>query len=508
MVSPSGSDEAVRDTEAATVESVKSFYRRASFFESAVNLLQWDMQTYMPKAAAHYRARVVSEISMHVFKLVTSDELYHLLTNAQPRDELEEALLRVGLRELEKVRRIPPELYAQFVQEAAMCEHVWETAKKSNDFKLVAPHLERVLDLVRSIAEYIGYERDPYDALLDKFEPGMTAEKLRPIFAELRDFLTSLLEKFEREDDDRDPFCVKIDVNRQRTFSEWLLDHLRFDRSRGRLDVSAHPFTNAIGFGDVRITTRFAEDDVRNSIFSTLHEFGHALYALGVPEDLYGLPTGASASFGFDESQSRFWENIVGRSLAFWKGVHGKFIDLFPEFSHLGPEELWRGVNRVVRSHVRTEADEVTYNLHIVLRFELEHALINGQLGAKDIPSAWNEAFKKYLSLEVPSDALGCLQDPHWYGGAFGYFPSYTLGNLYAAQLKVALERELPLQSLVEAGDFEPVKEWLRSKIHSKGRLREPNELLKDVTGEELNLHHFKDYITTKFSQVYGVSIA
>jgi len=484
----------------AGVEMLKNYYRRIAKFSSAVSLLYWDMQTYIPKSGGPYRAETLAEISGYVFELSTSDELGALLEIANPQDEVEEAIVRVGKREFDRFRKIPRKLFEEYVKASTLCEQAWQVAKTNNNFKLVEPYFKKVVELSREIAEKLGYEIDPYDALIDQFEPGMTAQKISRLFSELREFTLSILAEIEKASPAEDVLSgVEIDAERQKKFNEWLLDYLGFDRSKGRLDVSEHPFTTPVGLNDVRITTRYISDDLKNSIFSTIHEFGHALYSLSIPEEFYGLPIGSSASYGFDESQSRFWENIVGRSLAFWRGIHKNFIQLFPEFSSYDAHQLWRSVNIVKRSYIRTEADEITYNLHIILRFELEHALINRELDVKDIPLAWNEYFEKYLGLKVPSDRLGCLQDPHWYGGSFGYFPSYTLGNLYSAQIRASLSKELPLDQLVEEGKFEAIKSWLYEKIYSKGRIYEPEVLMEKISGEPPNIAHFQNYIKAKF---------
>ncbi|WP_241498780.1 carboxypeptidase M32 [Fervidobacterium thailandense] len=489
----------------AGVEMLKKYYARISKFSSAASLLYWDMQTYMPKMAGPFRAEALAELSGYVFQLATSDELGALLEDANPQDEVEEAIVRVGKREFERFRKIPKELFEEFVKASTLCEQAWQEAKRQDNFKTVEPFLQKVVELSREIAEKLGYEKDPYDALIDQFEPGMTAQKVATLFSELREFTIALLERIEKLEPVHDVLSgVEIEPERQRKFNEWLLDYLGFDRSRGRLDVSEHPFTNPIGLNDVRITTRYVLDDIKNSIFSTIHEFGHALYSLSIPQEFYGLPIGSSASYGFDESQSRFWENIVGRSLEFWKGVHGKFIELFPEFSQYDAHQLWKSVNVIKRSYIRTEADELTYNLHIILRFELEHALINGELKVQDIPSTWNEYFEKYVGLKVSSDRMGCLQDPHWYGGSFGYFPSYTLGNLYSAQIKHSLSKELPFEQLVEEGNFEPIKSWLYDKIYSKGKIYEPEVLIEKLSGEPLNVTYFRDYISEKAKRIFN----
>ncbi|AFG34978.1 carboxypeptidase M32 [Fervidobacterium pennivorans subsp. shakshaketiis] len=489
------------------MEELKNYYKRVAKYYSAASLLYWDMQTYMPKDAGPYRAEVLSEIGTYAFKSMIDDALGTLLETAQPQNEIEEKIVSVGKKEYYKYKKVPPELFQEIMMTSTMLEQKWEIAKPRGDFEEVRPLLEKLVELSRKYAEILGYDEEPYDALLDLYEPGMRAMSVEQIFNNVKTFTLEVLKKIESLPKTEDPFDREISVEKQKEFSTWLLHYLKYDFNKGRLDVSAHPFTNPIGLNDVRITTRYIANDMRNSIYSTIHEFGHALYALSIPAEFYGLPIGSSASYGFDESQSRFWENIVGRSLAFWKGIYQKFVEIVPEMKNYTVEDIWRAVNRVQRSYIRTEADEVTYNLHIIIRFEIERALINGELSVKDIPEKWNELFKKYIGLEVPNNTLGCMQDPHWYGGNFGYFPTYALGNLYAAQIFEKLEEEIDFEDIVSKGEFYVIKDFLREKIHSKGKMYEPAELIKMVTGKPLSYEPFVRYVKEKYSKVYGIEL-
>lgn len=493
----------------SVMDEIVSYYKKMAKYSSAVSLLYWDMQTYMPKGAGTYRAEVVSEISSYVFRMSTSDKLGEMLLEARPTNQIEEAIIKVGKKEYDRYKKIPPELYEKLTKLCAISEMEWEKAKPTGDFSAVKASLEKIVELNKQMAEILGYEDEPYDALLDFFEPGMRAKELEEIFKPLREFTLSVLTNIEQSslNSGDDIFAVHIEKERQKKFNEWLVDYLKYDLSKGRLDVSTHPFTNPIGLNDVRITTRYIEDDIRNSIYSTIHEFGHALYALSIPEDFYGLPIDSSASYGFDESQSRFWENILGRSFSFWKGIYNKFVEFFPEFNKYSLEELWRGVNRVKRSYIRTEADEITYNLHIMTRFDIERDLINGKVKVADLPDLWNEKFEYYLGLKVENNTTGCMQDPHWYGGAFGYFPTYSLGNLYAAQIFEKLEEDVDFGKFAEEGNFEPIKEWLKEKLYSKAKIYEPKNLMKIITGSEPTSQAFMKYIRRKYSQVYNIEL-
>ncbi len=474
------------------------YYRKIAKYSSALSLLYWDTRTYMPEQASKYRAEVISEISAHTFALRTASEYERLLKESKPENEIDEAILRVGRRDYEKYRKISKKLYAESVRAAAICEQVWKEAKKTEDFKLVVPYLEKIVEIKREIAEKLGYEKDAYDPLLDMYEAGMKVDLLKEILYDLRDFTLDFV-KLLRVENDNNIFNITIDIERQRMFNHWLLKQLGYDEEKGRLDVSAHPFTFHVGINDVRITTRYSTNQMLGSIYSTIHEFGHSTYSFGIPEEYYGLPIGGTASAGFSESQSRFWENIVGKSKVFWQYIYDKFIELFPEFRGYSVEKIWKGVNKVRNSFIRTEADEVTYNLHIVIRFEIEHALINNELKVWELPVVWNELYEKYLGLVPPKPSLGVLQDTHWYSGLIGYFPTYSLGNIYAAQLFYKMKKDIDFENLVSKGQFEKIQNWMRENVHKYGRIYEPCELIKKVTGERITTKYVKEYFIEKF---------
>ena len=492
------------------LKELKEKYRWISHFSSALSLLHWDLETYMPKKGAKWRSMIIGTISEFVQRKLTSDEMGKLIYEAEKeaKSDLDIALVKVAKKEYEKYKKVPPELWGKFAEETAKANSIWEEAKRKSDFSLFAPQLEVVLDIVKEIAERVGYEENKYDALLDFFEPGLKVSDLEKIIPPLREFLTETLEKIESSEKPVDVFRNgKFDIDKQKALSKRVLEIIGYDFEAGRIDTSAHPFTTTINYGDVRVTTRYDESDLKYSFFSTVHEGGHALYDLGIPEEMAGLPIGDGASMGIHESQSRFWENIVARSLPFWRFFKPILEEYFEDFKKYSVEEVWRAANIVERSLIRTEADEVTYNLHIVLRYEIEKALVNDEMKVSEIPGVWNEKMEKYIGIRPEKDSEGALQDIHWAHGSFGYFPSYMLGNLYAAQIYDAMKKDLDFDSLVENGDFSKILSWLRDKIHSKGRTMEPKELLKEVTGEELNVEHFKDYIRKKYSVVYGIKI-
>ncbi|MDK2838605.1 MAG: carboxypeptidase Taq [Thermosipho sp. (in: thermotogales)] len=487
------------------MQELKKHLKKLSKFESALSLLHWDMETYMPPNAVENRAQIIGEISGYVFEQFISEKTQELIEKAQPNDVESQAILRLVKKEYEKMKKIPKELFVELQIETSKAQQAWQNAKKEKDFNLFKPNLKKVVELEKKVIEVLGYEENKYDTLLDQYEPGLKTKQLNEIIPPLRSFLVEFLEKLSQgKQPNTEILEGEYDENLQKRFSEELLKALNYDFNSARLDVSAHPFTISISHNDVRITTRFDRFDIKNSIFSTIHECGHALYELGIPEEYRELPIGDGASMGIHESQSRFWENIVGRSFEFWKFMYPKFVKYFPRFEKIDIKDFWRAINKVERSLIRTEADEVTYNLHIMIRFEIEEALINDRINVDELPLIWNEKMKEYLGITPQNDSEGVLQDVHWAHGSFGYFPSYMLGNLYAAQIFKQMKKDIPdFYQKVENGEFKPILNWLREKIHSKGKVYQPMELIKMVTGETLNPQYFIDYVSEKYKEVY-----
>ena len=366
-----------------------------------------------------------------------------------------------------------------------------------------------MVEYARRFADYYGYEEHPYNGLLEEYEPGMTVDKLQAISRPLRDRLVPFLKRIQTEGTPPDPTPIQgsFDVDRQRELARRALETITYDFAAGALDDVAHPFTISIASGDVRVTNRYLEDNVTSGLFGALHEGGHALYGQGMPDALYELHLAGGASYGIHESQSRTTENLLGRSLAFWKYFQPSLAELFPQFRNVAPEALYRAVNVVSPSLIRVEADEVTYNLHIMLRAELEMGLIAGDIAVAELPERWNDAMKRYLGVTPPNDSLGVLQDVHWSVGYFGYFPSYMLGNLYASQIASRTRSDLPdLDERIAAGDIGVLIEWLRAHVHVLGGVYQPDDLIRRITGESLDASHFVRYVETKYSDIYGLA--
>jgi carboxypeptidase Taq len=380
-------------------------------------------------------------------------------------------------------------------------------ARQKSDFSIFAPHLKTIVALKKEEADYLGYEASPYDALLDAYEPGLTVAQVAPLFASLKTPLVALLKKIKGAPvSPSDDFLhLYYAPERQLAFGQRVLEAMGYNARNGRQDISAHPFTTSFHPTDVRITTRVDEHDLLSSLFSSIHEGGHALYDQGLNPDYFGTPLGEALSLGIHESQSRLWENGIGRSKAFWKYFYPVLQKTFPEaLQKIDMENFYAAINIVRPSLIRVEADELTYNLHIMLRFEIERALMEENLPVEALPTLWNEKMKEYLGVVPDSDADGVLQDVHWSGGAIGYFPTYTLGNLYSVQFLNQAKKEMPdLMSHVEKGNLLPLKTWLNEKIHRWGRSYPSDELVRRVTGEPLNPRYFIEYLTEKFDEIY-----
>jgi carboxypeptidase Taq len=481
-----------------------------SDLQGAAALLAWDQNTYMPPGGADARAD----------QLATLERLWHarLVDPAMPRalDKLEPwaagldpdsddaRLIRIARRDHEKATRVPERLAVAMAREAARGYAAWVEARETGDFGRFRDPLARQVELRREYAACFPDAAHPYDVLLDDFEPGMTTAEVRPLFEVLVAAIKPLVEATAAADDAQPMegiFSGEFDVDAQRRALESILGELGFEPTHWRLDASPHPFAQSPGHGDIRLTSRYSRDDLAFSLYSGLHEFGHGLYDanLGVP--LRRTPLHDCASLGVHESQSRMWENIVGRGRPFCTWLLPHLQELLPGFDELDAPTLFRGLNSVQRSLIRTEADETTYNLHVALRFELELALIEGRLESDDLPQAWGERMHDLLGLDVPDDAHGVLQDVHWAQGSFGYFPTYTLGNLMAAQFWQQIRADLPdIDDRIERGDFGPLRDWLREHVHQHGRKYTQRELLRRATRQELSVEPFLDYLRGKLT--------
>ncbi len=506
----------------AALEALTKIDRERQLLTHIGALLGWDQETYMPEKAVYERAEQLALVESMAHEKAISPRIGELLAILESTDENpggnadlgqeERAYLHALRRNYDRLTKLPVELIAETAREISLSQAAWVEAKANDDFASFAPHLQKMIDLNRRKAAFIKPEARPYDVLLDYYEPECTEESIRVIFSALRAELSSLLEAIRSRPQVDDSFLHRaVPVERQRAISEWLMDTLHFDRSRGRLDTNVHPFTTTLGTEDVRITTKFIENYFPTSMFCTIHETGHALYELGIdPAPGFSRTVlSEAASMAIHESQSRLWENMIGRSEGFWREHYGKLRELAaPSLDDIGLDAFVRGINRVDPSLIRTEADEVTYGLHVILRFELEADMMSGKLCAKELPAAWNAKMSELIGIEPPDDRSGCLQDVHWSTGLFGYFPSYALGNLYSAQFCDTMRREMPYLVAMtgEKGSYDlgPVLGWLRANIHKPGATYLPGELVERVTGQPLDPSHFTAYLREKYSRIYG----
>lgn len=479
---------------------------------AAAALLEWDQETYMPPSAASVRAEQLSTLHRLAHEWFTSEKTGELLEAAAevvrdwPADDLNVRLVRVVHEDYEKARRVPTKLVAELARTESQAREAWKQARAANRYDLFAPYLERLLVLQREKAAALGYPNHPYDALLDQYEPGMTTAEVQTLFEQLRKHLVPLLQALFEQPQPEDAFLRRyVEPDRQWTLNRRLLQALGFDLDRGRLDASVHPFSTGIAIADVRLTTRIHPNDFTSGLFATLHEAGHGLYEQGIDPALERTPLADGASLALHESQSRFWENVIGRGLPFWEYFYPQLQETLPDVLCDVPlEAFYRAINRVQPSLIRVEADEVTYNLHILLRFELEVALIEGSLSVQDLPIAWEEGMQRYLGLRPTTLRESVLQDIHWAQGAFGYFPTYTLGNLMAAQLFMALRTAfVELDDFVRQGTFFPILEWLRKHIHRYGRAWKAAVLLQWATGKPLQVEPWLQYVREKYQVLY-----
>jgi carboxypeptidase Taq len=484
--------------------------------EEAARLLYWDMETYLPANGFVGRGHVLSTLTRRAHDLFASDQVTGLLDAAEGEvasldfDSDDASIVRVTRRDHDRERRIPSELVGEMAEASAAAAPVWREAREKADFKLFAPHLAKNLELSRRRADAIGFDSRPFDALLFT-EPGMTTAQLEAIFAELKEAIVPLVQRIVARADRVDDSCLfgHFPAERQLEFVSRVIAGLGYDFERGRMDASAHPFMMGINPGDVRLTNRVSTDFLPMALFGGIHESGHGMYGQGIAAELARTPLWEGSSPGIHESQSRLYENLVGRGRPFWKHWFGELQATFPErLGKVDVEGFYRAINKVQPSVIRVEADEVTYNLHILLRFEIENDLLEERLQVREVPDAWNAKMEEYLGVEPPTHAEGALQDIHWtFSGDLGTFPGYTIGNLVGAQLMVAIEADLPdLTERLERGDFAPLLAWLRERVHRHGRKFTPAEILERAIGKPLDAGPWIAYVQSKFGEIYGLT--
>lgn len=497
----------------AKVEELKKHLYQVYDIRSAAAVLEWDQQILMPAGGATARGEQVATLSALAHEIAISEKTGRLLEAAEAEvmgmayDSDDASLVRVLRRDYDRNTKIPTELVAERAKVTAMAFEAWKQARAENNVALFEPHLERVMDVIRRVADALGYEEHPYDALLQNFEPGMRTSQVTQLFEDLKAGLVPLLKDItERGKPIDDSFLSRdYDVNRQWDFTLVVLRDIGYDFNRGRQDQAPHPFTTTFACDDVRLTTRLFANRPQSAIFSSVHEGGHALYEQGSPAHFDRTALAGGATMALHESQSRLWENMLGRSKVFWQHYFPIFKAFFPEpLADVNLEQFYRAVNVVRPDFIRVEADEVTYNMHIFVRFELEQALLAGTLAVKDVPEAWNAKYQDYLGITPRNDAEGCLQDVHWCSGLVGYFPTYALGNLIAAQLYRRMKADLPdVETGFARGEFLPLLAWMRGHVHGHGAKFTAAELLERELGEEISAQPLLEYMRDRYSEIY-----
>jgi carboxypeptidase Taq len=482
-------------------------------YEEILGLVYWDMRTGAPRKGIELRSEAVGALSAETFKLSTSAEMGELLERLKEPEqmaslnEIDRRLVEETSKDYDRNRRIPPEMYREYVVLTSQSESAWEEAKKNNDFAGFVPYLEKIIAFNRQFIELWGVKSTPYDTLLDMYEPGLTTVELDRLFGELRARLIPLAEQIANSENKPNTSFLEgtFDKEAQKKFSKLILKDMGYDFDAGRLDESVHPFATGLSPGDVRITTRYLPHDITSALFGTIHEGGHALYEQNIQAELASTTLCTGTSMGIHESQSRLWENMIGRSLGFWQRYFPDLQAHFPgQLDGVTAEQFYRGINVVEPSLIRIEADELTYNLHIMIRYEIEKMLFNENLNPRDLPEVWNNKYKEALGITPPNDAEGVLQDVHWSGGAFGYFPSYSLGNMYGAQMMDVARRKLPeLDRQVTAGQLFPLKEWLTEQVYQYGKLLKPAEIIERISGKPLQSSYLCDYLENKYREIY-----
>jgi len=495
-----------------TIKEFKEYLERIRMYQEAVATLSFDGETVAPVGSIEARAKRAGFFGLEIFKLETSDEMGHFLKELAPHIETLDDVLKGEYREAKKAydegTKIPAEIVREMseLQEAAAA--IWGQARAENDFDKFAPYLKRLIELQKKVISYRSSGENPYDLLLDDYEAGMNMEVYDAFFDKLKEAIVPLLKKIKESNKeiDRSFVNIPVDLASQKAISKLIAEKLGYHLDRGYIAESSHPFCSGSNKYDVRMTTRYLENDFLSSLYSVMHETGHAIYEQNVADEIAQTILGSGASMGIHESQSRLYENYLGRSPQFWEVIQDELLNLLPEaLQQISAHQFYEAVNVVAPSLIRVESDELTYNLHIMIRYEIERMLFTEDIDIHDLPEIWNKKYEEYLGITPPTNAQGVLQDIHWSFGAFGYFPTYALGSAYSAQIVAHMKKELDLTALIKAQNFEAIKAWLGEKIHQYGRIYTPNQLMEKSFGEAFNADYYVDYLTQKYSKLYAL---
>lgn len=494
-------------------KELQPYLERAMAYQTALVLFEWDNETLAPKEAASYTAKMQGAISAAYQELMTDEKVKTLLLQCEKEGQLteaERAIVREAKEEMEELSCIPPHEYREFTELVSASTGIWAKARKEKDFDSFAPTLEKIITFQKRFASYRAKDGQKlYDVMLDTYEKGFSMEKLDEFFGELkRELVPFLKQVMDSKVEINDTFLTgDYPEEKQRELAEYLAEYVGFDFEKGVLAVSAHPFTTNLHNHDVRITTHYS-DAVDSSLFSVIHEAGHGIYELGVGDELTQTLIGQGASMGMHESQSRFFENIIGRNGAFWVPLYPKVQEIFPEqLGHVSLEQFVEAINKVQPGLIRTEADELTYSLHVLVRYELEKMLVEEDLDVKELPELWADKYEEYLGVRPKDVSEGVLQDIHWSQGSFGYFPSYALGSAFGAQMLAHMKKQMDFDGLLREGDVGTIREYLRTHIHRFGKIKTSRQLLSDMTGEDFDPQYYLDYLKEKYSKLYKIKM-
>jgi len=500
-----------------TIEDFKQYVERITMFKQAMAILAFDSNTIAPDGGLEQRAKRSGFFELEIFNMYISETMKQHLDALAPHisslDDDVKAMYRLCKDKYDSGTKIPPELVKEFAELTEESSKAWENARKNANFAEFAPFLKRLVDLQKKLLEYRADEMPvdgtAYDILLDDYEDDMTTEKYDKFFEGLKAVIVPLIKKVLASEKKIDTSFrnFKVDTSTQRKIAEFIANKVGYDLNCGYIGESEHPFSCGSDSTDARITTNYHEDDFISSLYSVLHECGHAIYEQGASENLVGTYLGEGGTMGMHESQSRFYENVIGRSLPFWQSITNELKELLPdEFSHVTPLMFYEFSNQVKNSFIRIEADELTYCLHVIIRYEIEKMLFSGNCEVDDLPNIWNQKYQEYLDITPTDDAVGVLQDVHWSEGLFGYFPSYALGSAYAAQFLSYMQKDFNLDETILNGDFSKIRSWLREKIHAHGCMYTTEELMKREFGEQLDVKHYAEYLNNKYGKLYGLT--
>jgi len=496
-----------------TFEKLQPYLDKVMALQTVRNLFEWDSQTLAPIESTDYTSKVIGILADEYMKCLTCDEVKKLVKKLKEDKEQEEltsnekAIIHELNKTIEELESIPPQEFREFNEFTSLSNRAWVKAKKENDYSHFAPYLKKVIEFKKKFAKYRAKNnQEPYEVMLKDFEECFGIKDLDSFFDKIKKEIVPLLKEVAKKADtvDKDYNFLKYDIEKQKEFCKFLAGYIGFDFNKGVIAESAHPFTLNLHNHDVRITNRFIENNLESAIFSVIHEGGHAIYEMNIDDSITMTPVGKGTSMGMHESQSRFYENIIGRSEAFWTPIYQKLVDTYPEnLRNVSLKQFIKGINKAEPSLIRTEADELSYPLHIIIRYEIERMIFTEDVDIERLPEIWNKKYEEYLGLTPPNYSQGILQDTHWSYGEFGYFPSYAIGSAVAAQLYAKIKEVMPFEEYLREGNLLPIREYLRDNIHKYGATKNTNQILLDVTGEEFNADYYVKYLKEKYEKLY-----